>query len=422
MKNIRTPLIKPRNNGGTFYTFGSALEDIGLNINELSDKIALSHYVLLDLPETSNIQGDNFNIAFAESLQNYALNFETVVRNEDNYNFSEKLTVSERIFWQWLFKNYGSESSIESTSYVGYAYTTSEHQENGIIKGFGAITAGSQRTDSYGIYNETYVQIPSSYGTMPVLFKSVNDYNYKSNNEYEPTTINKIENIDDSEISNDTIIATGLSSVPKFDNNNKYVVDSSAGNLCVEFSLDNLRRCYGDDNLTYDDLATKQDYSKSSNYKFNAILIYYSIYNNNGDILATNLYGILILNNALNNETKFPEIEKKASNFGVIGNSYAFRLNIKPTSVYSTDITVNDNSTSGYELTPAFNDIIRNLAVTVDVLKSNSNTISVLISQNTALKEMLIQALDKIDLLEQTINGEGGILARLTALENQLIN
>ena len=95
MKNIRTPLIKPRNNGGTFYTFGSALEDIGLNINELSDKIALSHYVLLDLPETSNIQGDNFNIAFADSLQNYALNFETVVRNEDNYNFSEKLTVSE---------------------------------------------------------------------------------------------------------------------------------------------------------------------------------------------------------------------------------------------------------------------------------------------------------------------------------------
>ena len=49
-KMLRTPLIKPRAQGGTFYTFASALEDIGLNINELGNKVMLSHYALLDLP------------------------------------------------------------------------------------------------------------------------------------------------------------------------------------------------------------------------------------------------------------------------------------------------------------------------------------------------------------------------------------
>ena len=91
MKKLRTPLIKPRPQGGTFYTFGSALEDIGLNINELNDTVAMSHYILLDLPETSEIQGEDFNTAFAESLQNYALNLETIVRNQTTYNVDHNL-------------------------------------------------------------------------------------------------------------------------------------------------------------------------------------------------------------------------------------------------------------------------------------------------------------------------------------------
>ena len=31
MPKTRTPIIKPRKQGGTFYTFASALEDVGLN-------------------------------------------------------------------------------------------------------------------------------------------------------------------------------------------------------------------------------------------------------------------------------------------------------------------------------------------------------------------------------------------------------
>ena len=114
IKKLRTPIIKPRRQGGTFYTFSSALEDVGLNINELKNKVALSHYVLLDIPafKFDGVNGnpygtneDDFNqgdYTFAESLQNYALNFETVLRNQDSYNFAESLTVSERVFWKFM--------------------------------------------------------------------------------------------------------------------------------------------------------------------------------------------------------------------------------------------------------------------------------------------------------------------------------
>ena len=117
-KMLRTPLIKPRVQGGTFYTFASALEDIGLNINELGNKVMLSHYALLDIPpfdandmkvtadyslyNTNDSSNAGKNI-FADSFQNYVLNMETVVRNHYLYDFSNAITVSERIFWKSNF-------------------------------------------------------------------------------------------------------------------------------------------------------------------------------------------------------------------------------------------------------------------------------------------------------------------------------
>ena len=53
-KKLRTPIIMPRKQGGTFYTFGSAMEDIGLNINESHNRVEISHYVLLDIPNFAN--------------------------------------------------------------------------------------------------------------------------------------------------------------------------------------------------------------------------------------------------------------------------------------------------------------------------------------------------------------------------------
>ena len=64
--NQITPFVKRmRVQGGTIYTFSSAVEDIGLNINERNNVVKVSHYALLDIPEISapdNLQQNRFNV------------------------------------------------------------------------------------------------------------------------------------------------------------------------------------------------------------------------------------------------------------------------------------------------------------------------------------------------------------------------
>jgi hypothetical protein len=169
-KTLRTPIIKPRQQGGTFYTFGSAMEDIGLNVNENFNRVEMSHYVLLDIPKfcksvpVGNTDPDysyslvlnnrlsydsapkypnRGDFMFAESFQDYCLNMETVVRNDNNYNYASNKTVSERVFWKWLFSHLRNEDQrfIKDGDYYY------EEKDKAIAKAFGAISAGSQRTD-----------------------------------------------------------------------------------------------------------------------------------------------------------------------------------------------------------------------------------------------------------------------------------
>ena len=425
-KKLRTPIIMPRKQGGTFYTFGSAMEDIGLNINESHNRVEISHYVLLDIPNFANdldtnntllnlsseldyssseytvdssTQGD---FIFADQFQNYCLNFETVLRNQDNYNYASNKTVSERAFWKWLFGRMKNDDDRFITD-GNYIY---EKKEKAIAKAFGSISAGSQRTDDSGLYNETFVQIPSSYGQMRVLFKKVIDENYIETS-YKGTNINRwIENIDKSEIeyenkitfymdsnyfsypSDETIItdtstgskfkvigteisnsqitaewidepvdiakngylsingedrkynkydqkyfikSTGISPVSKSDSEDQSNVTYNVNENIdydkfeVEFNIDKLRTYYNNSSLTYDDIGignTKNDEIEKEMYddfRFNAILVYYSIYDaNKTKRLATNAYGLYILDGAIESSEiagtfYFPSIFKRKS-------------------------------------------------------------------------------------------------------------
>jgi hypothetical protein len=427
MPKSRTPIIKPRTQGGTFYTFASALEDVGLNINELKNKVSLSHYVLLNIPSfnvNSSYSSEDCNpgdYTFAEQFQNYALNMETVLRNQDNYNFANSLTVSERVFWKWMQK----EGYIEfvqdedsSGNLTGYYIDASTFADDSVIKGFGLISSGAQRTDAYGIYNETFVQIPSSYGQSKILLKPVSDKNYyitKEGKEFKATSkTGKIENIDAStELDENGNLHTGISATAVYDDDSlkAYTVKGPEEELCVEFSLSELRKYYDDETLNYDDLGigTSEAIRPSEvngNFYFNAVLVYYSIYDSTGkNILATNAYGLLLLDSATvqDNTAYYEHLPKKQSSLNDSGNSYSFRLNIKTSSVYNGDVIVSDNSVPGYQMATDFNDTIRNLAVAVETLRSNANLISVLSNQNTTIKEIVIKSLDKIDDIEKDI-------------------
>ena len=101
---IRTPLLRPlRDNGATLYVFPSANEDIGLNLNSRATGVAMSHYALLNLPVMfGNTDPKAESIAIATDLQNYMMNLECTLLNQDSYNYQEYHTVTERAFFHWL--------------------------------------------------------------------------------------------------------------------------------------------------------------------------------------------------------------------------------------------------------------------------------------------------------------------------------
>jgi len=206
--NRITPFVKRlRTNGGTIYTFSSAVEDIGLNINERNNVVKISHFALLDIPpidEPDDIKENKFNVRaiagaweyeqnnnsikdgkvlIAESFQNYALNLESNLLNKSTYNATLTKTVSERVFWKWL-KETGAIRWDKDISTNNVQYWSEEIDADGnigynsVVKYVGQVSAGNIRSDSFGTYNETYVLVPTSHGQTDAYFKLVEDDNY----------------------------------------------------------------------------------------------------------------------------------------------------------------------------------------------------------------------------------------------------
>lgn len=434
--NLRTPIIKPRQQGGTFYTFGSAMEDIGLNINSGNNIVELSHYVLLNLPAfaASSDSSDVWSLGtkgtyskqtgdyvFAEAFQDYVLNMEAVLRNQKNYNYAAYRTVSERVFWKWLQKS--SKFSLVEKTQNNLTYFVESDLSKSIVKGFGLISAGSQRSDDGGIYNETFAQIPSSYGQMRVLWKVNADSNlyYSPNKTYSGTNSQIIEGVASDEYdSNFALYSTGISAKGLFDSESfySYSATDTTGKSCleVEFDINNLRQFYDNNStLTIDDIGYGENTINGipesnimNDFSFNAILVYYSIYDSTGQTcLATNAYGLYVLDGAIEGSSStfsFPSLSKKKSTAKVDGTSFSFRLNIKPSSAYSGDVIVLDNATGAYSMSTDFTDVVQNLTTATRVLQSNSQLLYKIANKNSEIKELATNAIEQVNTLSTTVN------------------
>jgi len=210
-----TPLIKPvQDKKGIFYNFQSALEDINITLSNSENAVRFSKFALLRIPEigvpdtlpTDNkiqflaqgesqlIEGlnpDN-NVNLAQSCQNYALNFESLLISRPQYKRDEKLTVSERVFWKWLkelgairFQNANPlEKNIavlgNEPRFVEKSETKSTYKR--VVKYIGDIDVVNSLKSKENSYTEVYIHVPTNVGTTPhVLFKSVTDANYFPN-------------------------------------------------------------------------------------------------------------------------------------------------------------------------------------------------------------------------------------------------
>lgn len=469
---IRTPLLRPlRDNGATLYVFPSANEDIGLNLNSRATGVAMSHYALLNLPVMfGNTDPKSESIAIATDLQNYMMNLECTLLNQDSYNYQEYHTVTERAFFHWLksietrFKlnqeeqteTVNSEQQLQNRilnlkrkqdSNDAY-YKEDKDNKHRIVQCFGAIDAGNSLSTEFGMFNETYVNIPTSYGNGPVFFKQVQD-SAETNYIY-----GKTYNAGDSEHlqgrKNNVDTLKILSDVkPRYDNDNgtSYILNDAYEIVKDINEIQSACRTFIDKNIqinSYDDVNIDQKTQFSRKYcditsqpcefGFNAILLYYSVYDQNDTTktaYAINLFGIVFLDSpsSVQNETKedekqntsdvstnksfvkIPSLIKKKSFGGAnkanfFGNSYSFRVNIKTLSVYdNTDAMIQDNTTMSSINSVDFSDVVSNLNRAIDVMNTNVQSTMAIQDAYMSTLKLTDENKQKLQELEAKLDG-----------------
>ena len=434
---IRTPLLRPlRDNGATLYVFPSANEDIGLNLNSRATGVAMSHYALLNLPVMfGNTDPKSESIAIATDLQNYMMNLECTLLNQDSYNYQEYHTVSERAFFHWL-KSFGtrhikdSKLNLDRTQNSNDVYYKETDNTNRVVQCFGAIDTGNSLSTEFGMFNETYVNIPTSYGNGPVFFKQVQDTS-ETNYIY-----GKTYNTGDSEHlqgrKNNVDTLKILSDVkPKYDSGTSYTLNDAYEIVKDINEIQSACRAFTNDkNIqinSYDDVNIDQKTQFSGKYcditsnpcefGFNAILLYYSVYDQNDTTktaYAINLFGIVFLDSpssVQNGQAKIPSLIKKKSFGGAnkanfFGNSYSFRVNIKTLSVYdNTDAMIQDNTTMSSINSVDFSDVVSNLNRAIDVMNTNvQSTMAIQDAYMTTLK-LTDENKQKLQELEAKLDG-----------------
>ena len=163
------------------------------------------------------------------------MNFETVLLNQESYNYQNTATVSERVFWHWMKEigalNPEKYTEIKVDNSKNYYYCLDGKDR--LIQCFGSIDSGNKVHSEFGMYNETYINVPSSYGAGPVFFTQVFDENYKPGS-YVGDSVLYLEGRSDQ---TDYISYSNNHDHPYFDitnkvNQNKYIIsEPEADNL-----------------------------------------------------------------------------------------------------------------------------------------------------------------------------------------------
>lgn len=391
---MATPLLQPiRTSGGTIYTFTSSIRDLQKTFSDDDIRFRFSKFALINLPnvktpsenpldnsivwdtlvegtgDEGNINSDN-DIAFAESFQNYVLNQEEIIIESNDFDHNLKSTVTERLFWKWLTKvnaikfNSATDESNAVDRFVEQSNVTDIYDQ--VVKYIGDIDV-MNNTERY---SEVYINIPTSHGKTPhVLFKTLADANYSEGKLWSSTsdliagqnsTPGGPYNIslnayydDNSENDYLTGATFGLTSNTEVIPNGKKCSPSNMDGIVLDFDPLNYKL------ITQNSLTSLNQFSASdwsTDFNFNAVLVYYSIKRGTEDEV-TNLYGILVLDNFTNNLTGgfIPRYEKVKPNSitKLNGNSYAFKFNIRfdsSASNLNVEKLINPESNIGMDL------------------------------------------------------------------------
>jgi len=421
---MATPLIRiPQEQGGTLYAFSSAARDLTRAYYNPDINFEYSKFALIDIPVVSApspgsgenfIQFDNLyeggslppggqapsytpdgnaNVDFAQTLQNYALNFENFVLTDDDFDNAIYSTDAEKILFKWLHHLGAFEVKAANSQQVVSGYSRAiENEEttdtgnnySRVVKYVGNIDVSNDKNYQGNTYNEIFVNVPSSVGYTPeILFKST-PYNTTAT-AYQP----------DSEINGrsgqthpDAFL--DLYSLADQDNGKINLDPVNLYNYGIEWNTSVYAKIANDPQV-----HNFLDYSKrGGDFRFNAILVYYDLYSkSNIANKSTNLYGILILDNfkddPINNGWYIPELTKYKPNdvTGLNGNAFALKLNVK------------------------FNSSLDNVGVELNINDYSTFSMDIFLDTTTALE-------NAAKLLVDAANSYGAIAERVAYLEN----
>jgi hypothetical protein len=500
---MATPLIRTiQSQGGSFYAFSSAARDLTRTNNNPQLNFEFSKYVLLNIPNVqSPVQNQNYlqfravdgaifnglnaddNINLIESLQNYALNLESLILADNDYNSSIKQTVSERVFFKWL-KELGALRFRESNQSEKNPAITEKRfvEEDTLLSGtrryervveyIGSIDAINHVDKAGEAYQEIYINVPTKVGNTPVvLFKALSDNNYQpnmiispGNNEFivgrstssihpaglsmqafydydAPVVYTDADANWHGSIKTDSYYTEPITfedptsiSITKVDGDYGGSVDPFTDITFLRSKLDGISIDFENDSYTDivvdPKIATIQEYNsttRASNFEFNAVAVYYDLYEvSNPDNRATNLYGILFLNNLTpTTQGSFIERYKKVKPndiTGLNGNSFGFKINLKQdTSIDSATIVsvINDYNTFSMDL---FLDVSAQMQEAVKIMyETQANFYDVInrvneLENSVYTSENVTELKARVDDLEAQIQNANLALSNSTAI------
>ena len=382
---MATPLVRiPQPQGGTMYAFASAARDITRAFNSADINFEFSKFALLDLPDfTQSVDGANAidfelnlkqpsgqaynasqpNVDFAQTFQNYALNLEEILLKDDDYDPIILQSDAEKIFFKWLSSlgaiDFRPTDSNESST---GAYAENDNAILGgsnydkVVKYLGSVDAENDVAYQGNTYHEVYINVPTSTGYTPLVLFKPTDYNTSGTKLY-PTDI-EAANIEGRE--GQTHPDPNINLLPVVDSH-----DGSSGYYDIQTNATNSVQIDWD-TASYEaiqnnpDVKSLLDFAKTGQqFRFNAVLVYYDLYSSSIPAnRATNLYGILILDDILDAYgpgTKIHEQIKFKPNevTGLNGNAFSLKLNLKFNSSLDNvgvETSINDFTTFSMDL------------------------------------------------------------------------
>lgn len=344
-------LSKIREKGSTFYTFSSAINDIDKTLLNNNFKVAPSKFVCLNIPQwkRSSVEWSIFeeyeniglpnqtdpNIVVPKVIQNY---IENGLALHYNYRDEEQLqTITESLFWKAMLRMGGidllkdSEEIHNEIPYSIFKENISDHES--MVKYIGDVNILNHVTKDGQSYSEVFLHVPHQASLLKdILWK---DTGFELQQNYIP------EN-------GGPYYTVGLEDHPLENSKAIYDTDDNKYNFSNQLNRSGIYF----DRVTYpDNNVVKED------FEFNAILLYYDIWSDTDKTYrATNLYGILFVNNFNDKGAgsfQIPTFEKVAPSKESTGNGFATRLIIKTTAnteQTTSEVTINDYSTVSMEL------------------------------------------------------------------------